>query len=218
MAPIISFAFEWLIIPMIMLAIFSFSWLIARKARTPELRISAWAGFWAGLLAFVVYAVSELGQIKDPTFRFTALPGFMLMPLACGLSAGFVFLGLVRLAEPTRLVGLITLTLAGTSASAFFTYIFLESLRVSVLYWTLGASLGILLHIVLYPSSIEHLYGPPTNREGRSLVETQRDAVVRLLSPVQDRAAAPDAISQPTNGRNTAPCSDADEQPALNHC
>jgi hypothetical protein len=205
MAPIISFAFEWVIIPMIMLAIFSFAWLIAGKARTPELRISAWAGFWAGLLAFVIYAISELGQIKDPTFRFTSVPGLMLMPLGCGLSAGFVFLGLVKLAEPTRLVGLITLALAGTSASAFFTYIFLESLRVSVLYWTMGASLGILLHIVLNPSSIEHLCLPTVGREGRGLIDTGRNDVNRLVSPVQERTARPDAISQPTDERNAAP-------------
>jgi hypothetical protein len=35
-----------------------------------------------------------------------------------------------------------------------FSYIFIDVARISVKYWTLGAALGILLHIVLYPVSI----------------------------------------------------------------
>jgi hypothetical protein len=186
MAPVISATVQWVILPMIMLAIFGFAWVIGSSARNAELKVSAWAGFWAGLLAFVVYVVSQLGQIRDPTFQFATLPGLLLMPLACGLGAGFLFLGLVRIAEPTRLVGLITLTLAGTSSSALFTYVFINSMRVSVLYWTLGAALGILLHIVLYPSSIEHIFRKNTN-ESPGPIDARRMAVPRFMCPPEER-------------------------------
>ena len=192
MAPVISAAVQWVILPLIMLAIFGFAWIIASKARTPELQVSAWAGLWAGLLAFVIYVVSQLGQIRDPNFQFSALPGLLLFPLACGLAAGFVFLGVVRLAEPTRLIGLITLTLAATSTSALFTYTFINSLRVSVLYWTLGAALGILLHIVLYPASIEHIFG---NSRGESPGRSggRREPPVGIAAALERRAAAYEA-------------------------
>ncbi len=140
MAPIISTTVQWVILPAIMSAIFVLAWIIANSTRTAELRVSAWAGFWAGLLAFVVYVVSQLGQMRDPDFQYAALPGLMFMPLTSGLFAGFVFLGLVRVTVPTRLVGLITLTLTGASTSALFTYVFISSLRVSVLYCALGSA------------------------------------------------------------------------------
>ena len=59
---------------------------------------------------------------------------------------------------PTRLVGLITLLLAATSTSSLFTYVFINSVRVSVLYWVLGTALGILLHIVLFPASVRDIF------------------------------------------------------------
>src|ERR1700679_4054394 len=70
--------------------------------------------------------------------------GLQLVPLGWGLTTGFVFLWIVRHAVPTRLVGLITLMLAGSSTPAIFTYIFIDSLRVSLLFSTLGTAVGIL--------------------------------------------------------------------------
>jgi hypothetical protein len=154
---LISTTVQWIILPLIMIAIFVFAWIIASSARTAELRVSSWAGFWAGLLSFVIYVVSQLAQIREPNFRYAVLPGLQLLPLGWGLTAGFVFLWIVRHAVPTRLVGIITLMLAGSSTSAVFTYIFIDSLRVSVLYWTLGTALGILVHIVLLPTSIAYI-------------------------------------------------------------
>ena len=134
-----------------MCAIFAFAWIIASSAKTGELKVSSWAGFWAGLLTFVIYVVGQLGHIREPNLHYAPLPGLQFLPLGWGLTTGFLFLWIVRHAVPTRLVGLITLMLAGSSTSAIFTYIFIDSLRVSVLYWTLGTALGILLHVVLSP-------------------------------------------------------------------
>jgi hypothetical protein len=165
MAPVIASTVQWVILPLVMCAIFAFAWIIASSARTAELRVSSWAGFWAGLLSFVIYVVSQLSQIREPNLHYVPLPGMQLLPLGWGLTTGFVFLWIVRHAVPTRLVGLITLILAGSSTSSIFTYIFIDSLRVSVLYWTLGTALGILLHIVLFPASIAHIF-PLAERKG----------------------------------------------------
>ena len=92
---------------------------------------------------------------------------------------------------PLRLVGLITLMLAGSSTSAIFTYIFIDSLRVSVLYWTLGTALGILLHIVFFPSSIAHIF-PLGERKDRFLVDAMRKPMADFLpspeAPTSDAA------------------------------
>jgi hypothetical protein len=125
--PVISTVLEWVILPAIMFAIFAFAWVIASTARSAELNVSSWAGFWAGLVTFVIYVVSELGRIREPNLHFSALPGLLLRPLGWGLGAGFAFLWLVRDVVPTRLVGLITLMLAASSTPAMFTYIFIDS-------------------------------------------------------------------------------------------
>jgi len=182
MAPFIATTVQWVILPLIMCAIFTFAWIIASSARTAELRVSSWAGFWAGLLSFVIYVVSQLGQIREPNLHYAALPGLQLLPLGWGLTTGFVFLWIVRHAVPTRLVGLITLMLAGSSTSAIFSYIFIDSLRVSVLYWTLGTTLGILLHIVLFPLSIAHIF-PMGERKERFLADAMRKPIAGFLSP-----------------------------------
>jgi hypothetical protein len=187
-APIISTIVQWVIVPLIMLAVFAFACVIACSARTPEAKVSSWAGFCAGLVTFVVYVVSQLNQIREPDFHSSALPELLLIPLGPGLAAGYAFLGLVRLAVPTRLVGLITLALAASSTSAMFTYIFIDTLRVSVLYWTLGATLGILLHIVLFPTSVEHIFNPRPGRD-RLPADALRDLLPGFLSSSGPRSA-----------------------------
>jgi uncharacterized membrane protein YfcA len=106
----------------------------------------------------------------------------MIVPLGSGLGAGFVFLWLVRQLVPTRLVGLLTLMLAATSTSAVFTYIFIGNLRVQVLYCTLGTALGILLHVVLFPSSIEHIV-KSTAKPGQLPTDIRRGQAAELFSP-----------------------------------
>jgi hypothetical protein len=187
-APIISTIVQWVIVPLIMLAVFAFACVIACSARTPESKVSSWAGFCAGLVTFVVYVVSQLNQIREPDFHSSALPGLLLFPLGLGLAAGYAFLGLVRLAVPTRLVGLITLALAASSTSAMFTYIFIDTLRVSVLYWTLGATLGILLHIVLFPMSVEHIFKPGPGRV-RAPADARLDPLPEFVSSSGPRSA-----------------------------
>ena len=141
-----------------MLALLIFGLTIAGTAYGTGLRVSAWAGFLAGLVFSVVYVVSQMDAIPEPSFDSSVLPDLLITPVVFGLAVGFVFLWAVRAMIPTRLVGLITLTLSAASTSALFTYVFIESLRVSILYWTLGIALGVLLHAVLFPTSLRAIF------------------------------------------------------------
>jgi hypothetical protein len=190
MAQFIATTVQWVILPFIMFAIFALGWIVASATKTAELRVSSWAGFWAGMLSFVIYVVSQLTEIREPELRYVPLPGLQLLPLGWGLTAGLLFLWIVRHAVPTRMVGLITLLLTGTSTSALFTYIFIDNLKVSVLYWTLGTALGILLHIVFFPTSIVHIF-PAGERKERFLVDAMRTPMAGFLS--SSRATTADA-------------------------
>jgi hypothetical protein len=151
----VSVIVRWVIVPCVMLALFIFALRIAARAGDPELRRSAWAGIWAGLVILVLYIVSQSSRMRSPDLDFSTLPGLQTLPLLIGLAAGFVFLGVVRFLVPTRVVGLVTLLLSATSSCALFSYVFIDSLRLSVLYASLGAALGILLHIVVFPASVK---------------------------------------------------------------
>jgi hypothetical protein len=74
------------------------------------------------LLSFVIYVLSQLVQIREPNFNYAVLPGRQLLPLGSGLTTAFVFHSIVRHSVPTRLIGIITLMLAGSRTSAVFTY------------------------------------------------------------------------------------------------
>jgi hypothetical protein len=59
---------------------------------------------------------------------------------------------------------------------------------VSILYWTLGTALGILLHIVLFPSSVEHIFKAAT-KGGQLPADPRRDDIAELLSSSGKRSA-----------------------------
>jgi len=157
-AHVISNTVQWIIVPSIILALFIFALIVARSVTDSEQKASAWAGFWAGLVVFVIYVVSQLNSLHKLDFKFSTLPGLLLAPLLLGFVVGFIFIWLVKAVIPTRVVGFITLLLTASSTSALFTYIFINSLRASVLYGALGTALGILLHIILFPASVRDMF------------------------------------------------------------
>ncbi len=156
MAIVISNIIQWVVVPLIMVALFILALVIA--GRVSSNKASAWSGFWAGLVVFVVYIVSQLNTLRDPVFSSAQLPGFQFIPLLIGAVAGYLFLWLARLLADTSLVGFTTLLLAASSTSALFTYIFIDSLRVFVLYLTLGIALGILIHIILDSGALDEVF------------------------------------------------------------
>jgi len=159
------FLIPWIIVPIILLALFLFSVNILTKIKEPEHKVSANAGFWAGLILFVIYIVSQFQYVKKPRFEFSSIPGLALIPLILGFLIGFFFLWLVRLLLPTRFVGGTTLLLSAASLIALFNFIFVESLRSTMLYMALGVALGVQIHLVLFPSSIRRLWEPIIKKE-----------------------------------------------------
>ena len=152
----------WTVVPIILLALFVFSLTIVSRLREPESKASARAGVWAGLVLFVTFVLSQLRELREPQFTFAAVPDLDTAPLIIGVVVGFIFLWTVRLLLRTPVVGVTTLLLCAGSTSALYSFLFIESLRPTMLYLALGVAFGVLFHIVLFPSSMRKLWEPPS--------------------------------------------------------
>lgn len=158
LSEIVSKGVHWVVVPGILVAVFLFSITVVGRTKKGSAKTSASAGFWAGLIIFVIYVASQLGRITEPSFNFTDLPSLEVAPMGIGLVLGFTFLWGVRYIGPTPMVGLLSLVLSATSLSALYSYVFVESLRSTMLFLTLGAALGALLHVVFFPDSIRSVW------------------------------------------------------------
>lgn len=58
MPGIILNTLQWVVVPSIMGALFIFAIRIAGSMKESELKASSWAGFWAGLVIFIIYVIS----------------------------------------------------------------------------------------------------------------------------------------------------------------
>ncbi len=150
----ISAIVQWAVVPVITLGLLWYAAGVVPEDAQADRKMSARAGFWAGVVLFVIYLVSQLQAVKEPTFKFSALPQIDLQSMGIGFVVGFLFLWLVRFLAPTRMVGLITLTLSSSSMAALYSYFFIDSLRTELLYIALGIALGVLCHIIFFPGSV----------------------------------------------------------------
>jgi hypothetical protein len=147
----------WVIVPAIMLIMLTLPLRIIGHAED-DAKASARAGFWAGLLLFVLYVVSQLPTLRVPSLAVESLPRFDLISTAIGATIGFVFLLVMRYVAPTPFVGLLTLALAAASSIALFSYVFVEGFRATVMYFALGAIFGALFFVVLFPSMARQIW------------------------------------------------------------
>jgi len=155
MREIISLIVLWGVIPAIFIALLIFGLIIVRRTSYDERKTSARAGFWAGLVLFIGYVISQSHTLKMPASIFSYLPEIDLLPAAVGFVVGFLFLWGVGFLLLTRMVGLVSLILSALSTSGLYSYIFIDTLRDEILFAALGFVFGALLHIVFFPSSIK---------------------------------------------------------------
>lgn len=189
----------WLIVPIILIATVLFSVRIVRRVREPEAKLSARAGFWAGIILFVIFIVSQLRDVGEPRFDFSTIPDLDLVPVLGGGVIGFVLLWLLRALVPTRWVGVVTLLLTAVSAGALYSFIFIDDFRIAVLYASLGGVLGILVHIVLFPSSIGNLWKRSTKSTAASASTAASNDLMREPLIESSVASDPSLIDEATD-------------------
>lgn len=163
--PALTLAFQLFlaIIPLTMIAIFIFGLIIASRARERNAKVAAWAGFLAGFVCFVLYAISQKQTPQAALSSLSQLPTFAMSNLVTTVLCTIIVAALLRLLSAfsvlARYIGFITLILSGASLSALDSYFFVASFREPAIYLTLGFILGILLFIVVWPDEGRKLWG-----------------------------------------------------------
>jgi len=114
------------------------------------LKRSAWSGFAAGLVTFVIVVVTQLNSLQEPVSSFSALPAFdlstILPPIFIGCVGGFILLWIIESTIETRLIGAMTLILSCGSSISLFFYIFDTNIRETAILLALSTILGLLLY------------------------------------------------------------------------
>jgi hypothetical protein len=167
MREIISLIVLWGVAPAILVALLIFGVIIVRRTSYDERKTSSRAGFWAGLVLFIGYVISQSHTLRMPDAIFRYLPELDLLPAAIGFTVGSLFLWGVRFLLLTRMVGLVSLILSAASTSGLYSYIFIDTIRDKILFAALGFAFGALLHIVFFPSSVKIEKEMESGSEGR---------------------------------------------------
>lgn len=148
----------WLIVPCIIFGMLIFSMAVCRHA---DEKRSAWAGFFLGLIFFVLYVISKLSSLQGVDFTFNSFPDFNFgswVILIVGAAIGFFLLTVVTLVMPTRGIGIVTVLLTAASTCALFSYIFIANIRDTAMFFALGTLCGLLVHIMVSPKTLPKIF------------------------------------------------------------
>ena len=156
---IFTFVAYWVVVPMILVGLFFLGRSIMLNVPMGENRTSARSGFWAGLVLFVIYFVYEIALFKTPQFVKIETLQLNIWGVMIGLFLGFAMLFSIKYLIPTRVVGFVILFLTFSSASALYSYIFIQTFNEWLLSSTLGLAFGALLHIMIWPKAIHEILG-----------------------------------------------------------
>jgi len=148
----------WVLVPAILLSLLFLSMILADTGTMHPVKVSGWAGFGSGLLLFIVFVVSVSQTGKNSGLGLKYTPQFSpdsLIPLGVAFSVGFFLLWGIVLLRATRFVGVMTLILSAASSIGLFSYYFVGSLRYIALFSALGAAVGVLIHLLFFPNSLQ---------------------------------------------------------------
>jgi hypothetical protein len=131
-------------------------------AKAPNLKISANAGWWAGLVLFVFIIIYHFDAITLPSMEMRSNLSVSIPGGVVGGILGFIVPWLLKILIQKRTIGIISMLLSAAGATSLFSYIFIRNLNNVLIGGVLGIAFGTLLHVVIFP---ENSYG--------SLLETQ---------------------------------------------
>lgn len=157
MSAYIMAAIEWCIVPLILPAIFLFALFgIPGNAADSQVKASARAGKWAGLILLVIFIVSQKNRPLAFSFKIPSYD-FLLVPLLLSGLAGFFFSWIFDVIKRTRVIGFFVLALIAATTITFYSYLFISSIRSMIVFVALGIMLGVLMHEVFFPGSIAQM-------------------------------------------------------------
>lgn len=186
-----------LVVPLILLALLVFAIVIVRRVKDNEAKMSARAGLGAGLVLFVIYMVSRLSEAGEANLEFANFPEIDFAPLAVGALIGFGLLWSVKRVLPTRYVGISTLLLSAVGTSALYSFIFIEDMRVGVMYAALGGVLGMLMYLMLFPMSTRSLWDSTPASKSTPSVKASKMISSRMSEAARSEPARSNMLWEP---------------------
>lgn len=156
---VISFILYWIVVPVIMFSLIVFGRIIAHKLRDTKKKVSANAGWWAGLILFVFFFIYHMPSISIPQISLASTT--ISMPIPGGISGtiiGIVLLWLLKPLIQKHAVGILTLILSSTGATSLFSYFLIRNINHFILSGILGLAFGTLLHLVIFPDNAHSLF------------------------------------------------------------
>lgn len=150
----LTFGVEWVLIPLIMAGLVVVARTMMVRADEPDRRTSARAGWWAGLLLFVIYFIQALPSFRVPGAAAHDGIALDLWAVVVGAVVGFGVLWGLSFLSAARVVGFVVLLLTFAGLASLHTYIFLEGRGEWFIAGVLGTALGALLHMIVFPRSL----------------------------------------------------------------
>jgi len=149
----------WVIPPIILFGLIIYSKSIQRKTTAEDNKISVKAGYWGGLILFVIYIVYQMPLFQPPHFGKIEIFQLNLWGLLGGVLVGFFLLLVLRKIVRTPIASFIVLLLTFCGTSGLFSYFFIRTFNDILISSTLGMAFGTFLHIMIMPKSIREIFG-----------------------------------------------------------
>ena len=148
---IIEFTFYWLIIPSLLLQLILLGKKIGVRVKEQERKISAQAGWWAGLVLFAFFFVNQFANFAIPEAFSTPSININLMTCSGGIAVGMLSLWLFKKYLSQKAIGAVTALLSYSGSMSLYSYLFIRTYNELLLSATLGLVFGVLLYLIVFP-------------------------------------------------------------------
>jgi hypothetical protein len=155
---ILIFALYWIIVPLIMFSLLVFGAIIAVKVKDKKKKISAIAGWWAGLVLFVFFFIFHISIIRIPSITMGTTIALSIPAGIVGAVIGLLTLWVLKPLIKKRVVGFLTLILSFSGSVSLLSYFFIGNVNPYLFSGILGLAFGSLLHFVIFPENAQDIF------------------------------------------------------------
>jgi len=153
----ITFTLFWLVVPFMMFQFIILGKNIVRWVSEPERKLSARAGWWAGLVLFGFFLIYQASDFRFSSINQTPLTVHIPSALI-GFGAAVIVLWSLKSWLTSKAIGIITMFLSFSGSICLYSYLFIRIHNGILLSATLGIALGCLIYLVIFPKDWDRIF------------------------------------------------------------
>lgn len=143
---------EWWVVPIILSSFLLYVVFFLPPDESPPLvKASARSGKWAGFIILALFVVSRKASEDAFSFTIPSYPFDFVSTILATVVGGVFFHVLTQLGS-SRFLGLFSCVLSAAISITLYSYFYICPIRSTIVFWTLGVTLGILLQRMTYPT------------------------------------------------------------------